>query len=297
MAGRLLAVAAALSALIACPAMSQGRPGLAPSGAWTLDYDDDSCALRRMFGAGENRAYVEFRRFGPDFWLQAVVASERMTARNPARFRYRFGDEAEWRDANGINITLDNGFSGVIFNPQLAYNPEGIEDLQAYYAYLRSIDRKAVESEAGAGIDTITLRGAYRRELRLQLGKLDAPIAALNECVDELMTHWDIDIEAHKTLTRAAIPIDFTDSSSMLGYPPKMLQRSMPGLVHIRLAIGETGRITGCHIQMPLSDPEFEASSCADIQHAFEFEPALDKDGKPIASYWLTRVRFQLGGF
>ena len=45
---------------------------------------------------------------------------------------------------------------------------------------------------------------------------------------------------------------------------------------------------------MPLSDPAFEESSCADIQHAFEFEPALDKDGKPMPSYWTTRVVFTL---
>jgi hypothetical protein len=110
------------------------------------------------------------------------------------------------------------------------------------------------------------------------------------------MTHWSIDIEAHKTLTRRPVPIDMAAAASMIDYPPKMLRQNMPGLVHIRLAIDERGRITGCHIQMPLSDPVFEETSCADIQHAFEFEPALDKDGKPIASYWLTSVRFTLGG-
>ena len=44
-----------------------------------------------------------------------------------------------------------------------------------------------------------------------------------------------------------------------------------------------------------LSDPAFEESSCADIQHAFEFEPALDKDGQPLKSYYVTSVRFQIG--
>lgn len=80
----------------------------------------------------------------------------------------------------------------------------------------------------------------------------------------------------------------------MMDYPPKMLRRSMPGLVNVRLAIDERGLITACHIQMPLSDPEFEASSCADIQHALEFDPALDKDANPIASYWITTVIFSL---
>ena len=110
------------------------------------------------------------------------------------------------------------------------------------------------------------------------------------------MTHWDIDVEAHKTLSRPASPIDFDAASRMVGYPPKMLRQSMPGVVNVRLAIDKTGRVTGCHIQMPLSDPEFEASSCADIEHAFEFEPALDKDGNPIDSYWITKVNFRING-
>ena len=119
----------------------------------------------------------------------------------------------------------------------------------------------------------------------------------LNECIDELMTHWGIDIEAHKTLTRSAAPIDLEQAARMIDYPPKMVQRSLQGLVNIRLDIDETGRVTDCHIQMPLSDPVFEESSCADIQHAFEFEPALDKDGKPLKSYYITSVRFQMARY
>jgi hypothetical protein len=45
---------------------------------------------------------------------------------------------------------------------------------------------------------------------------------------------------------------------------------------------------------MPMSDPEFEESSCADIQHAFEFEPALDNDGNPMKSYYITSVQFHI---
>jgi len=80
----------------------------------------------------------------------------------------------------------------------------------------------------------------------------------------------------------------------MIQYPPKMLQRSMPGLVNVRLDISAAGRVTGCHIQMPLSDPAFEQNSCVEIEHGLEFEPALDKDGKPIASYFVTSVNFVL---
>jgi hypothetical protein len=292
---RLLAAGAVLAVSIPGALLAQERPGLAPSGPWTIDYDADSCALRRSFGAGEDQVYLEFRRFAPGLGLQTVIASSRMEAVRPSQFSYRFGDRGEWREAAApLTATLANDFSAVIFEPSFMPPPDEAEDPDERPSYLQSAEMKAAEIAQAAAIDTITLRRAFRRVLSLQLGKLDAPIAALQECVDELTTHWNIDVEAHKTLTRPATPIDFTDSSSMLGYPPKMARQGMPGLVNIRLDIDETGRITGCHIQMPLSDPAFEASSCADIQHAFEFEPALDKDGKPIASYWVTKVHFRM---
>lgn len=295
-----LSATAALAVAISHPATAQGRVELAPSSDWTLDYADDSCALRRMFGTGEDQAYLELRRFAPGTGLLAIVASNRMDPRNPPRVRYRFNQAGDWQDVPApLNATLDTGFRGVIFEPSFVSIPEleGIDDPAERAAEARKLDLKTIEVRQAATTDSISVSGAFRRELTLRLGKLDAPIAALQACIDELVTHWNIDVEAHKTLSRPASPIDMAAASSMLGYPPKMARRSMPGLVHVRLAIDETGRITGCSIQMPLSDPEFAASSCADIQSAFEFEPALDKDGKPIASYWLTKVRFVMGGY
>jgi hypothetical protein len=170
---------------------------------------------------------------------------------------------------------------------------EAIDEGSGREAYFDSIDFRAIEREQAAGISAMRVRG-LGPEFTLRLGKLEAPIVALQDCVDELMTHWNIDVEAHKTLTRRATPIDPGASASMLDYPPRMVQQRMPGLVNVRLAIDETGKITACSIQMPLSDPDFEESSCADIQHAFDFEPALDKAGEPIASYWITKVVFSL---
>jgi hypothetical protein len=292
----LSAMVLALSAA-ACPAMAQDRLGLAPSVPWTLDYDDDSCALRRMFGSGDDQAYLEMRRFGPGLILQTIIGHSRMDARQPVNFTYRFDSDPEWHDVSGSNtVTLANDFSGVLFDPYFVRLPgyDELEDPAERVEYLRTLDLRAIEKEAASRTNSITLRGAFRRELTLQLGNLEAPIAALNACIDELMTHWNIDVEAHKTLTRAVTPVNLSEVGRMIDYPPKMIQRNMQGVVNIRLDVDETGRITGCHIQMPLSDPAFEETSCVDIQHALDFDPALDRDGKPIASYWITKVHFSL---
>lgn len=287
----LLAPAIAVGAT-AVPATAQEAPGLAPSMRWTLDYADDSCALRRVFGEGSNRILLELRRFGPDPSLQTLIGSARMAARNPANVRYRFGETAEWQEAYGYSLTMRDGFrSGVLFTARLWSRPES-EATDA--GSQPSSEWRSSEEAAAAQVSTLYVRGAFGREVVLQLEPMDAAMSAMNRCIDELMTHWNIDVEAHKTLTRRAIPIDPESAARMVSYPPKMVAQRMPGLVNVRLSIDDTGRVTDCHIQMPLSDPEFAESSCADIQHAYEFEPALDRDGKPIASFYVTRVMFLL---
>lgn len=297
---RLLSVVAACTVAMAGAVQAREGRVLAPSSGWTVVYDEDSCVLRRSFGEADQQGYLEIRRFAPNGRLQVMVASRDLKARDIFTYQYMWGDEANWREAGRLKFTLDNGLGGVLFRTQLVEEPDEPTDPRERALYLHSADWRAAERGAAERVDSIsvrgtTIRGMQRSALRLQLGNLVAPIAALNTCADELITHWGIDVEAHKTLTRPALPIDPTASSSMVGYPPKMVRQGMQGLVNIRLAIDQTGRITACRIQMPLSDPEFEATSCADIQHAFEFEPAQDKDGNPIASYWVTSVYFQIG--
>lgn len=298
MKARGLAIGVALSTALAAPGLAKDdEPVYAASSPWTLDYDTDSCALRRMFGDGDDSIYLELIRFGPGPKLQALVASNRMKPRNPGKFKYRFDPaEAEWNDVDWApTIKTDNGFAGVIFMPSLIRASEDRNPTQVTERRpdLSSLDTRDAEREFAAQTERLAIRGAFRERIVLRLGSMAQPIAALNECIAELMTHWDIDLEAHKTLTRMATPLDFEKAARMVSYPPKMAEKRMPGIVNVRLSIDETGRVSRCRVQMPLSDPEFEASSCADIQHAFEFEPALDKDGKPIASFWTRAVVFQ----
>ena len=100
-------IAVVVTAATACPAMAQDVPGLAPSTPWTIDYDTDSCALRRMFGEGGKRAYLELRQFGPRASLQVTLASARMRPENPASFRFRFNDaDDDWNDVSSAPSTL-----------------------------------------------------------------------------------------------------------------------------------------------------------------------------------------------
>jgi hypothetical protein len=269
---------------------------LAPASPWNLHYDADSCVLRRAFGEGEQQTQLEMRRFQPGISLQTTVVTKaaRTTKRN---YRYRFGDEAEWKEEEyPLYGHFADGFKGVIFLHSLLEIPlDEDSEPEEWIRFSIENDVLAMEAEAGAKLRSFTIARAFSDELILKTGPLKEPLLGLNQCIDELVTHWGIDVEAHKTRSRSAVPVNLKKAGRMIDYPPKMLRQSLPGLVNIRLDIDETGRVTQCHIQMPLSDPEFEETSCADIQHALDFDPALDKDSKPMKSYYVTAVRFQIG--
>ena len=263
---------------------------LAASSPWVLDYAEDSCALRRFFADGDKQAILEMRRFAPNFAMLVSMGTNALHTRHD-QYVYRFDPTEEWRDGGNIYAHFDE-MSGVVFEGTLSQFPtSGPAD-----AYSGSAEKEyeAWQAQAAGRISQVSVLRGFDHELVLKTGPLAAPWAALSRCLDELVTHWGIDAEAHKTLSRRATPTNLATVPRMIDYPPKMLAKRMPGIVNLRLAIDETGAITGCYIQMPLGDPAFEKSSCADLEHALEFEPALDKDGKPIKSYWHTQVSFRL---
>jgi hypothetical protein len=120
---------------------------------------------------------------------------------------------------------------------------------------------------------------------------------SLDKCIDELLTHWGIDVEKHKNLKRSPVPAQnpgrWIYSSD---YPMDMLQIGQPALVEFRLSVSEDGKPTACHIQATTRPKEFDDAVCKSLLRRAAFEPALDSEGKPIASYWRSRVRFQIPG-
>jgi hypothetical protein len=298
MALRILLSAALAFLGLAATAPAQAKElVLAPSSPWNIDYATDSCALRRTFGEGEQKTLLEMRRFAPDNVLQTTVASGAARL-GSGSFNYRFDPDKKQRSPHfWHHLHFDGGQQGVIFGLALEEAPlDGLhaDDLIKHEQLLASHEFLDREAQTADRIASISIAGAFTNVFVLKTGSLKAPLLAMRTCTDELRRHWGIDVDAQAKLTRPAVPINRASVRKMMDYPPKMLARGMPGLVNLRLAIDERGNITGCFIQMPLSDPAFEKSACADLEHALDFEPALDQSGKPVASYWVTVVDFRI---
>lgn len=148
--------------------------------------------------------------------------------------------------------------------------------------------RDTAEREATA----LFVGEAFERSLVLETGEMHGPMEAMRACVDELLTHWNLDAEAHGNLTRRAWPADYPKilRSVRRAYPNWMEARRIPGYVRARLDVSAKGQPTACHIQLPMSEPDFEREACEQLMDEAEFFPALDADGDPIASYYAVSI-------
>ena len=94
-------------------------------------------------------------------------------------------------------------------------------------------------------------------------------------------------------ITRAVTPA--TSPSSWIvedDYPVLAREAAQSGVVGFRLDIDATGKVTGCAIIQSSASPSLDATTCQLLRSRARFHPALGADGQPIASHWVSRVRW-----
>ena len=121
-------------------------------------------------------------------------------------------------------------------------------------------------------------------------------MAVMRSCLDDLLGHWGINVEAHRSLMRQVKPRDMERwvRPIIRNYPSEMLRTGEQGVVRIRLNVSAEGEPTDCSVQLPMSHDTFDEEACAQLLRYAEFEPALDGNGAPIASYWTTSVIYAI---
>jgi outer membrane biosynthesis protein TonB len=155
--------------------------------------------------------------------------------------------------------------------------------------------RLALEQSRGAPdfdatVDSLAVSPTRTRTLVLKLGNMARPLAAMRTCVDDMFKTWGGDPAVQKSLTRAARPVIRTVWKVQGDYPAAMLLRGTSAYVPVRVSVDSVGNPSKCVVQIEGVDKAFKDSVCDDIMH--KFEPALDKDGKPVATIVSTSVLY-----
>lgn len=273
---------------------------LAPTSKWHVDYADERCRLAREFGDGATKATVFFDKYGPGETFRMVIAGDPVKTDVPqADLAVRFGPAEGPQPLYFLNGNLGES-SALVFGGDIRIAGPNAAEATAIKAKKRGdpwIDLSPIAPERYAAVRYMELGKPLRRTVQLETGSLKSAFAALDKCVDNLVSTWGVDVEKHKSLTRKATPVDNPGKWMVSSdYPVKMLQAGQPAFVDFRLSVGADGKPTACHIQATTRPKEFDDAVCQSLMRRASFLPALDAGGQPIASWWRSRVRFQLPG-
>lgn len=289
-----------ISALLSAHA-AQASPKtvvLAPSSPWAINYADDSCELARAFGEGEDRTTIHFMRYQPGDRFRLMLVGEHARAPNWMReVKVRFGSAANPIDVPANRATANEGQPAVIFAAPLIISKPVVEkSVKNPWQGFDTSNPYLVSPEQERAVTEIAFLENLSNEVHLQTGSLAEPFAALRACNDELLTHWGIDVERHRSLSKPATPINSPGSwIRSRDYPREMLRAGFDGLVNFRLIVEANGEVSECTIQDALEPKDFNKVTCALIKRWAKFDPARDEAGEPIRSYWINTVRWQVG--
>ncbi|MFZ4746639.1 MAG: energy transducer TonB [Sphingomonas sp.] len=280
----------------AAQAASPEPETLAPSSAWNVNYSDEACRLARVFGTGDAMTFVVFDKFGPGQSFKLTLGGK--------RFRYLSGGgQASVRFGPDEAGQMRDYFTGDYNKSMPALILRGDMRMDKLPDRLRQGGKEVPPEEAPplaparvAAVRELVIGRPLRKSVKFALGSMRAPAAALDKCIEKLMTNWGIDVARHATLSRRALPTGSPTTWLVSSdYPAGARFMGLQGIVNFRLSVDESGMPSACHIQQSSHPPEFDAALCSGMMRRARFTPALDKDGKPLASYFRGTAVFKMG--
>jgi len=285
-----LVLAAMAANLLATPSAeaSEKAVALTPISSWNVHWADASCRLGRLFGSADRPFQLMLTAYGPgDLFEISLAGLDLKPLESRSSPTIAFGPGGPLKLLGRTLATTDDHRPAWLFNfallaaerPQQASSDAGIRPLDEAFV---------------AKVDRITIR-AGSHSLVLETGPVAQAIRALQVCTSDLVKTWGLDPVVQQSLTRTPSPEDAQGLTRAVAavYPPGMLAMGKQARVNIHVVVDAQGAVTTCSTPQSYSDPAFDKLPCVAIAKA-RFVPALDRDGKPTASYYNTTVTYKI---
>ena len=304
---RKTALMAAGVILIASAAFSYGASAkdepqpLQPSSNWNLNYAEKNCRLMRTFGEGDDKVVFAIEQALPGDHFSVIVAGRPLRSLylkpTPEDVQIQFGPFEEVSDVTAVEGDLGEFKPAAIISvAKLGTLPSEAEDRPEGYSAPGPFDVVGRTFPEGRAEQIEWFRIERRRKpVTLATGPMAKPVAALQKCMEDLVSTWGIDVAAHRKLSRRVEPTN--DPGNWIrstDYPVSELWKGGQAIIKFRLTVNEEGLPVDCDVSGLTDSAEFAEISCARLRKRARFTPALDADGKPITSVYLGTVRFQM---
>jgi len=270
---------------------------LKPTSAWQVNYAEERYRLGRQFGDGKQSVILFMDRFSPSEYFRLTIAGKLIrTSVQKGDADIQFGPSEQEQQIAFLAGNLGKE-PALIFSSSARVAPPSASELLAIKDRQKAewIVIQPISEDRQKAIRHLRIGKPLRKPLMLETGSMRGPLAALDTCIDNLLTSWGVDVEKHKTLSQRAEPLQSPGKWIVSSdYPTDMLAAGQPALVNFRLSVGPDGVPTACHIQATTRPKEFDDAVCKSVMRRARFSPALDAQGQPLVTYYQNNVYFRL---
>ncbi len=258
MAGRLCV----LAAILVFSAVQANAAPLPPTGKWVVDYAPAYCVLSRHGTGSEPGIAFRTRPFADEHDLLIYFA--------------RTGEK--YVSARGL-IYL-GGEAGVEHGMALM-EPKG-----APYRYLDT-QISAGELTRAAAAPSMRIAIKEKLDVTIPLPQIQKALAALRVCENDLARRW----QAEVGWVKPPVPLRrFDGLVRSRDYPSVAFTRNQTGRVRTLLKIDANGTVADCKVIESSGSPLLDKRTCDIFLKRIEFRPALNANGKPVASSYVPPV-------
>ncbi|MEM7690033.1 MAG: TonB family protein [Pseudomonadota bacterium] len=272
-------------------ALATGKvTALKPISDWNLDYGAGRCRLARLFGSNEDRHLLFFDQAAPDDSFGVTLAgSQASNFSRPGRTYVGFDPETELRRLERLGSGDVPGYGPAIILTAYTIAPSAAERASAPTPEHVSA---GIDPRALANSDRVTFMSG-KRVLSLETGNMMAPIEALNACTDDLINDWGLDPEKHRSYRPAKMRnLRAFTKSIQANYPRKALVKGQSGIVRMRVTVEADGSASDCALEKTTKAESLNSPACKTAMRFAKFDPALDRDGQPMRSFYATNITY-----
>jgi hypothetical protein len=279
---------------------------LEPTSDWTVDYGDEKCSLLRDFGPIEDDGLgLRIDSYGSLSSFQMSVVGDlvpRPTLKLPVmQIGFALPNDPEPREIRALTGTIgEHRF--VQFG--VAFLPPEPEPKPPQFVAARDVNEQAVAETATSRapdpqfettVNSLLLELRRGQEIRLNTGSMAPALRALRTCVDDLRKSWGLDPDQQRAIARFPYPDPESVKEVMGDFPRDLAVRGTNGFVPLRVMVDATGAARECVVQLTAAPEAFREAACANL--GTRFEPALDRGGQPVGSFYQTSVIYLVRPF
>jgi hypothetical protein len=276
---RRIILGVALSALPSVPALAQEETVLTPSGPWEKASSGDQCRIERKFEANGQPHLLILEQNAPGPGFAMAVAGPSLV-----------GLSSELP----VRINLTEGHPGIEESARIEPNRQFgqvavVSDLTIFAPPRPKFGR--VDTEFLGFMDRVAVAQGDT-QTNFVTGSLADAAQMLNECTAQTLRSWGLEPKVQYGIQRTAFPLEAKQfARKMLRLFTNRNLRSGP--FEAIALVDASGTATGCLILPGPGYDDLDSAACKAIKKA-RYLPALDAEGRPVASFWKTSFKFNV---